>query len=310
MAAAPRTDGLLPDRPGADPAGRERSCGSGADRLGPRSRDWDVHRVASCTRCRTPRRRLAPCLIRATSRQRPTRSLSPSRALDFQSCPLLYRFRVLDRLPEPPSPAAVRGTLVHSVLEALYDLPAAQRTLDEAIGLVGPQWDLLVAERPEVVGMLADDGTDPLDWLRAPVTSSSPTSRWRTPRGSSRRPASCRCRPSCPPGLVLRGFVDRLDRAPTGQLRVVDYKTGKPPGVGFEARAMFQMRFYALALWHMHGELPTMLQLMYLSTGVVLRYEPDEEDLRAMQRKVEALWTAIERAMESGDWRARPSGLC
>ena len=61
---------------------------------------------------------------------RPARSLSPSRALDFQSCPLLYRFRVLDRLPEPPSPAAVRGTLVHSVLEALYDLPAGQRTLD------------------------------------------------------------------------------------------------------------------------------------------------------------------------------------
>jgi putative RecB family exonuclease len=60
----------------------------------------------------------------------------------------------------------------------------------------------------------------------------------------------------------------------------------------------------------MNGELPTMLQLMYLSTGVVLRYEPDEEDLRAMQRKVEALWLAIERAMESGDWRPRPSALC
>ncbi len=91
---------------------------------------------------------------------------------------------------------------------------------------------------------------------------------------------------------------------------MVDYKTGKPPGVGFEARAMFQMRFYALAIWRMRGELPTMLQLMYLSTGVVLRYEPDEQDLRAMQRKVEALWTAIERAMESGDWRPRPSALC
>jgi putative RecB family exonuclease len=242
--------------------------------------------------------------------QRPTRSLSPSRALDFQSCPLLYRFRVLDRLPEPPSPAAVRGTLVHSVLEALYDLPAGQRTLDEAIGLVGPQWDLLVAERPDVVGMLADDGTDPLDWLRGAGDLVESYFAMEDPARLEPAARELQVHAELPSGLVLRGFVDRLDRAPTGQLRVVDYKTGKPPGVGFEARAMFQMRFYALALWHMHGELPTMLQLMYLSTGVVLRYEPDEEDLRAMQRKVEALWMAIERAMESGDWRARPSALC
>ena len=241
---------------------------------------------------------------------RPSRSLSPSRALDFQSCPLLYRFRVLDRLPEPPSPAAVRGTLVHSVLEALYDLPAGQRTLDEAIGLVGPQWDLLVAERPEVVGMLADDGTEPLDWLRGAGDLVESYFAMEDPARLEPAARELQVQAELPSGLVLRGFVDRLDRAPTGQLRVVDYKTGKPPGVGFEARAMFQMRFYALALWHMNGELPTMLQLMYLSTGVVLRYEPDEEDLRAMQRKVEALWLAIERAMESGDWRPRPSALC
>jgi putative RecB family exonuclease len=241
---------------------------------------------------------------------RPPRSLSPSRALDFQSCPLLYRFRVLDRLPEPPSPAAVRGTLVHSVLEALYDLPAAQRTLDEAIGLVGPQWDLLVQERPEVVGMLAEAGTDPLEWLRGAGDLVESYFGMEDPARLEPAARELRVQAELPSGLVLRGFVDRLDRAPTGQLRVVDYKTGKPPGVGFEARAMFQMRFYALALWHMHGQLPTMLQLMYLSTGVVLRYEPDEDDLRAMQRKVEALWTAIERAMESGDWRARPSALC
>ena len=241
---------------------------------------------------------------------RPSRSLSPSRALDFQSCPLLYRFRVLDRLPEPPSSAAVRGTLVHSVLEALYDLPSGRRTLDEAIGLVGPQWDLLVAERPEVVGMLADDGTDPLDWLRGAGDLVESYFAMEDPTRLEPAARELQVSAELPSGLVLRGFVDRLDRAPTGQLRVVDYKTGKPPGVGFEARAMFQMRFYALALWHMNGELPTMLQLMYLSTGVVLRYEPDEEDLRAMQRKVEALWLAIERAMESGDWRPRPSALC
>jgi putative RecB family exonuclease len=242
--------------------------------------------------------------------ERPVRSLSPSRALDFQSCPLLYRFRVLDRLPEPPSPAAVRGTLVHAVLEALYELPADRRTLDEAIGLVAPQWELLVAERPEVVPMLAEAGTESGEWLRGAGDLVEAYFAMEDPSRLEPEARELRVEAELPSGLVLRGFVDRLDRAPTGQLRVVDYKTGKPPGVGFEARAMFQMRFYALALWHMHGELPTMLQLMYLSTGAVLRYQPDEDDLRAMQRKVEALWTAIERAMESGDWRANRTALC
>ncbi|NLG21049.1 MAG: PD-(D/E)XK nuclease family protein, partial [Actinomycetales bacterium] len=49
-----------------------------------------------------------------------TPALSPSRASDFMQCPLLYRFRVIDRLPEPPSAAAARGTLVHAALERVF----------------------------------------------------------------------------------------------------------------------------------------------------------------------------------------------
>src|SRR5579859_5836291 len=63
-------------------------------------------------------------------------SLSPSRASDFMTCPLLYRLRVIDRLPEPPSPAATRGTLIHSVLERLFDHPAADRTPERALALL------------------------------------------------------------------------------------------------------------------------------------------------------------------------------
>src|SRR5580698_11496422 len=85
-------------------------------------------------------------------------SLSPSRAADFMTCPLLYRFRVVDRLPEPPSPAAARGTLVHAVLERLFDEPAAGRTPETARALLAPQWDRLLAEEPELAGLLDDDG--------------------------------------------------------------------------------------------------------------------------------------------------------
>src|SRR4051794_11229194 len=75
-------------------------------------------------------------------------ALSPSRAGDFMTCPLLYRFRVIDHLPERPSQAAVRGTLVHAVLERLFDLPASARTVAAARDLLEPQWHRLLEEEP------------------------------------------------------------------------------------------------------------------------------------------------------------------
>ena len=78
-------------------------------------------------------------------------ALSPSRASDFKQCPLLYRFRAIDRLPEPSSTAQVRGSVVHAALEQLYALPAAQRGRDTAMTLVEPAWDRIVAVQPELV---------------------------------------------------------------------------------------------------------------------------------------------------------------
>ena len=106
------------------------------------------------------------------------------------------------------------------------------------------------------------------------------------------------------------GFVDRLDVAPDGRMRVVDYKSGAAPGEGWEAKALFQMKFYALVLWRTRGVVPAMLQLVYLGSGELIRYVPDEQDLRATERKVEAIWRAIAKATESGDWRPNRSKLC
>ena len=79
-----------------------------------------------------------------------------------------------------------------------------------------------------------------------------------------------------PDGLLLRGFVDRLDVAPNGALRVVDYKTGAVPRETFEGKALFQMKFYALVLWRTRGVVAAQLKLLYLKDGDALTYSPDE----------------------------------
>ena len=95
-----------------------------------------------------------------------------------------------------------------------------------------------------------------------------------------------------------------------GEGFIPTHNTGRAPGPMFEAKALFQMKFYALVLWRLRGTVPDMLQLIYLGNSEVLRYIPDEADLRATERKVNALWKAIQRAADTGDWRPSKSGLC
>ena len=90
-------------------------------------------------------------------------------------------------------------------------------------------------------------------------------------------------------GLSLGGIVDRVDVAPDGRIRVVDYKCGRSVGERFEGKALFQMKFYALVIWRTRGVIPTLLQLYYLADQTVLSYEPAEADLLATERKVVAL---------------------
>ncbi|MGD8150847.1 RecB family exonuclease [Ornithinimicrobium sp. Y1694] len=240
-------------------------------------------------------------------------ALSPSRAADFMQCPMLYRFRVVDRLPEEPSPAAARGTLVHAVLERLFDLPAPERTLDAAGRLVPGEWERMVDDSPELAGLVhqvAEDGLPSLEsWYAEALTL---VERWfRLEDPTVLEPAERELYLEAEiEGLTIRGIVDRLDEAPDGRLRVVDYKTGRAPSELFEGRALFQLKFYALALWRTRGVLPSRLQLVYLRDGQVLWIDPTERDLRATERKIQALWKAIEQAATTGDWRPNRGRAC
>ncbi len=244
--------------------------------------------------------------------EHPFGALSPSRAADFMSCPLKYRFRVVDRLPEKPSSAATRGTVVHAVLERLFDLPAGQRTLERAAEMVEPQWQRLLEAEPELAELFAEDSTgDELaGWLAEAHELLRRYFLLEDPNALEPAERELYVEAELDSGLQLRGYVDRLDVAPTGEIRVVDYKTGRSPSEFFEAKALFQMKFYALVLWRLRGVVPAMLQLVYLGNGEIVRYVPDERDLVACERKVSALWQAITRALESGDWRPSPGPLC
>lgn len=246
----------------------------------------------------------------ATPEQRKP-ALSPSRASDFKQCPLLYRFRVVDKLPEKPSPVQVRGTLVHTVLERLFALPAAERVPERAKSLLVPAWDELAEAEPELAEVFQQETLQPNEtWLESAGKLIDTYFALEDPRALEPEACELRLETEIGDGVRLRGFVDRLDVAPNGALRVVDYKTGTAPREIGEMKALFQMKFYAVALWRLRGVVPRQLKLIYLTDGQALTYSPDEAELIRFERTLEAIWKAILKAGKSGDFRPSKSRLC
>jgi len=245
----------------------------------------------------------------ARARRRP--ALSPSRAGDFKQCPLLYRFRAVDRLPEQPTRAQVRGTVVHSVLERMFALPTADRDAEHAHELLEPAWKDLQAEQPELAELFdGPDDPDQARWLKSARRLLDAYFELEDPQRLEPEACELRVETELDSGVLLRGFIDRVDVAPTGEIRLVDYKTGAAPRAIGEAKAMFQMKFYALVLWRTRGVIPRRLQLMYLADKQSLAYDPDEAELRRFERTLEAIWRAILQAGRTGDFRPNPSKLC
>jgi putative RecB family exonuclease len=246
---------------------------------------------------------------RASSGGKFRAALSPSRAKDFDQCPLMFRLKVVDRLPEPPSQAATRGTVVHSVLERLFDRPAAERTESAALELVDPAWDDVRSGDPRLENLFtsAEDAELWMDQVRALV---SQYFRMENPRRLEPKGREMHVEAELASGVLVRGIVDRLDEAPTGATRVVDYKTGKSPAARFAHEATFQLMFYGLVLWRSTGVAPSRLQIVYLADGRTLTVAPSEEDLLAAEERIEQIWGRIEEAAHSGVFAPRKSKLC
>src|SRR5262249_45962081 len=157
-------------------------------------------------------------------------SLSPSRAGDFLTCPLLYRYRVIDLLPEPPSPAAVRGPPGPSVLERLFDAGAADRTPDAARALVEPEWSRLQEEEPDLAGLF-DDDAQRAAWLDEVMGMLDRYFTLEDPRRIEPAHRELCVEAELASGLRLRGYIDRPDIAPSGPVPIAGHQTAgaRPP---------------------------------------------------------------------------------
>lgn len=156
--------------------------------------------------------------LRGTTSDRPlaasdtTIDISPSRIQSFQDCPLQWLLTTRGG-DGPPVGSSSLGTLIHDIARDLGDAPVEDLVaeVDVRWGRLGlpPGW---VSERSRALAH------DMMTRLGAYVDQARAEGWTRIGAEVSMRVALGR--------TVLRGQVDRIELAPDGSVRIIDYKTG------------------------------------------------------------------------------------
>jgi putative RecB family exonuclease len=232
--------------------------------------------------------------------------LSPSRINDFNNCPQLYKYRAIDQLPEPPSIDAERGKLIHSVLEDLFEEKMEDRNLATALDLLPKAWQEHLVSQPELGQLVLDEK----EWMDRASSLLSSYFTLENPANFESTFRELHLEKDMSEEIYLHGYVDRLDIAPTGEVRIVDYKTGKSPKPGWEEKALFQLRVYALLYWQNHGVLPRLLKLIYLGDQKVVESSPTEAQLKSTEKILFNIGQEILSAIETSHFPTKKSRLC
>ena len=234
-------------------------------------------------------------------------SLSPSRVSSFTSCPMQFRFSSIEKLPEPPGIATTKGTIVHRALELLFVRPAPDRT-PEALAT-----DLATAleeyrSHPDYIGLQLDEA-GAATFERECIRLTEKYFAMEDPR--TVRDIGLELWMEAEVGaLTLRGIIDRLELDADGELVVTDYKTGRAPSGNFEQKSLAGVHFYSFLCEAVFGKRPAKIRLMYLSSGETIETVPSQQSVKFITTRTAAVWSAVERACTTGDFRPRQSKLC
>jgi putative RecB family exonuclease len=231
--------------------------------------------------------------------------LSPSSASAFEGCPRRWRFKYIERQPEPSGQAALVGSFAHLVLELLCEFPAVERTMDKAKALAKQAWPEFEVDQDYESLELSEGEARAFRWQAWLAIGGL----WDIEDPATVEVVSTEQKVAVDLGPVpFVGIIDRVDRM-AGKLVVSDYKSGTLPGVRWREDKLQQVMLYAAALQASEGELPDRARLLYLGQRIL--------DVRVTERRVEdavgslsEVWDNVATACSTDQFDPKPTVLC
>lgn len=235
----------------------------------------------------------------------PPPRLSPSGAGTFEQCPRRWRFRYVERLPDPPGEAALAGSFAHRVLEVLMQKPSAERTPAAAKLIARDEWPDVESDDDYQALGYDDERSRHFRWKA-----------WQAIEGlwTLEDPTTVDVRATEQDveavlgGVPFRGIVDRLEDEGDG-LVVTDYKSGKAPSPRYRRGRLDQVLLYAAAVKEATGEMPVRARLLYLGQRPV-GIDVTQPELDGVIEKLSSTWTAINTACDTDEFEPRTGPLC
>ncbi|HLI01901.1 MAG TPA: PD-(D/E)XK nuclease family protein [Acidimicrobiales bacterium] len=236
------------------------------------------------------------------------RSLSPSKVSSFKDCALAFRLATIDRVPEPKSPPAAKGTLVHRALQLLFaEEPPGHRSVDVALAkLARAVPEILDGEEYRQLGLSGEERDEFVADAETLVRN-----YYALEDPDAVRVIGTELRVGADLGsLRLSGIIDRLELDADGELVVTDYKTGRAPSDASVQARLVGVHFYAFLCERLFGRRPVRIQLLHLREPLAISTVPSDQSIRGLERQTLAIWSAVERACETEDFRPKPGYLC
>lgn len=231
--------------------------------------------------------------------QDPGTRLSFSRVDTYERCPLLFRFRYVDKLPSTPSPDLSWGSAIHAALEAWWSqklpTPPPVEVLYRAL-----------YDRWEDAGFAEMERERKLEWYRH---ARDVLARHHELYSADYRPAvACEQWFELDIGddVAVRGSIDHVARTASGGLGIVDWKTNRRARTRGEVANSLQLAIYTLAARELWGREPEWVALDFVVPGLRVTVDRSEIDVDGALQRIRAVAAKVRDEL----FPARPSPLC
>lgn len=223
----------------------------------------------------------------------------------YRQCARKWKYRYIDKLPDPPGVPALAGTFAHRVLEVLLQLPQGQRTQDAAKKIARQVWPETAEDTDYQALALNEAAAKEFRWRG-----------WLAVQGlwAIEDPDAVAVHATEHDVRVeidqvpFRGIVDRIDVEADG-LVISDYKSGRAPSPRFSEERLTQVLLYAAAVRAMTGQQPARARLLYLGQKTI-EIEASDDNLAAATTMLSETWDSLCGDCDRGEFDATVGPLC